>query len=115
MNWIDELASDSLRSRVSSPGIPKTYLTPSASRHSTKTSDALRGGTSSLLAFFRVAPTCPDRNASRRHNGRPRDRARGRALLDPGTRIRAWNRALAGRGARLRGSRLRLPAHPGAL
>src|SRR6185436_1448355 len=37
-----ELASDSLRSSVSSPGMPKTYLTPSASRHSTKTSDARR-------------------------------------------------------------------------
>ena len=37
-----ELASDSLRSSVSSPGIPKTYLTPSTSRHSTNRSDALR-------------------------------------------------------------------------
>src|SRR5919204_6382520 len=42
MKATDELASDSLRSSVSSPGIPKTYLTPSASRHSTKTSEALR-------------------------------------------------------------------------
>src|SRR5215213_2141402 len=42
MNSIDERASDSLRSSVSSPGMPKTCLTPSASRHSTKTSDALR-------------------------------------------------------------------------
>src|SRR5690242_4258149 len=39
---IEESARDSLRSNVSSPGIPNTYLTPSASRHSTKTSDALR-------------------------------------------------------------------------
>src|SRR6185437_11610417 len=39
---IEESARDSLRSSVSSPGIPNTYLTPSASRHSTKTSDALR-------------------------------------------------------------------------
>src|SRR5438270_4038459 len=31
---------DSLRSSVSSPGIPKMYRTPSASRHSTKTSEA---------------------------------------------------------------------------
>src|SRR5215218_2718120 len=37
-----ELASDSLRSSVSSPGIPKTYSTPSTSRHSTNRSDALR-------------------------------------------------------------------------
>ena len=36
------VASDWLRSRVSSPGIPKTYLTPSASRHSTNTSLARR-------------------------------------------------------------------------
>src|SRR5688572_1275125 len=42
MKDTDELASDSLRSSVSSPGIPKTYLTPSASRHSTNTSDARR-------------------------------------------------------------------------
>src|SRR3712207_1236965 len=39
---MEELASDSFRSSVSSPGIPKTCLTPSDSRHSTKTSDALR-------------------------------------------------------------------------
>src|SRR3954466_3754985 len=38
----EELASDSLRSSVSSPGIPKTYSTPSTSRHSTNRSDALR-------------------------------------------------------------------------
>src|SRR3954451_9975043 len=42
MNSIDERASDSLRSSVSSPGIPNTCLTPSASRHSTKTSEGLR-------------------------------------------------------------------------
>src|SRR5260370_23637994 len=38
----DERDSDSLKSSVSSPGIPKTYSTPSASRQSTKTSDARR-------------------------------------------------------------------------
>ena len=37
-----EASSDSLRSSVSSPGMPNTYLTPSASRHSTNRSDALR-------------------------------------------------------------------------
>src|SRR3712207_5635067 len=42
---IDESASDSLRSSVSSPGMPNTCRTPSASRHSTNTSDALRVGT----------------------------------------------------------------------
>src|SRR5918998_5491111 len=41
-NSIDERDSDSFRSSVSSPGIPNTCLTPSASKHSTKTSDALR-------------------------------------------------------------------------
>ena len=35
-------ASDSFRSKVSSPGMPNTYLTPSASRHSTNTSLARR-------------------------------------------------------------------------
>src|SRR4051794_38233198 len=42
MKSTEELASDSLRSSVSSPGIPKTYSTPSTSRHSTNRSDALR-------------------------------------------------------------------------
>ena len=37
-----EASSDSLRSSVSSPGMPNTYSTPSASRHSTNRSDALR-------------------------------------------------------------------------
>src|SRR5688572_3194 len=41
-NSTAERESDSLRSSVSSPGIPNTCLTPSASRHSTNTSDALR-------------------------------------------------------------------------
>src|SRR3954451_12963416 len=45
MKSIDESASDSFKSRVSSPGIPKTCLTPSASRHSTKRSLALRNAT----------------------------------------------------------------------
>src|SRR4051794_3840808 len=42
MKETDDAARDSLRSKVSSPGMPKTYLTPSASRHSTKTSEARR-------------------------------------------------------------------------
>src|SRR3954470_18062445 len=41
-NSIDDSARDSFRSKVSSPGIPNTCLTPSASKHSTKRSDALR-------------------------------------------------------------------------
>src|SRR5436305_328803 len=50
-NWIEELASDSLRSSVSSPGIPNTYRTPSDSRHSTNTSDALRSLTCTILGI----------------------------------------------------------------
>src|SRR3954451_20259868 len=42
MNVTEESCRDSFRSRVSSPGMPNTYLTPSASRHSTNRSDALR-------------------------------------------------------------------------
>src|SRR5579864_855309 len=42
MNSTDESDSDSFRSSVSSPGMPNTYRTPSASRHSTNTSEALR-------------------------------------------------------------------------
>src|SRR2546421_146818 len=58
MNSIDESASDSFRSSVSSPGIPKTCLTPSASRHSTNTSDALRSAikNSYLTATLRSQP-----------------------------------------------------------
>src|SRR3954452_12371259 len=44
---MDEPSRDSLRSSVSSPGIPKTYLSPSVSRHSTNRSDALRSVTGS--------------------------------------------------------------------
>src|SRR3982750_4662172 len=40
MKAIEESSSDSLRSRVSSPGMPNTCRTPSASRHSTNRSDA---------------------------------------------------------------------------
>src|SRR5436305_9688637 len=49
MNSTFESARDSLRSSVSSPGIPKTYRTPSASRHSTNTSEALRAMISRYL------------------------------------------------------------------
>ena len=42
MNAMEERDSDSFRSSVSSPGMPKTCFTPSASRHSTNTSDAFR-------------------------------------------------------------------------
>src|SRR3954465_13039953 len=51
MKETDDAARDSLRSKVSSPGMPNTYLTPSASRHSTKTSEARRSLTS------RVSPS----------------------------------------------------------
>src|SRR5215469_5826206 len=42
MKETDDSASDSLRSSVSSPGMPNTYLTPSASKHSTNRSEARR-------------------------------------------------------------------------
>ena len=45
-----------MRSSVSSPGMPKTYLTPSASRHSTNRSDALRSAISPATSRpFRLA------------------------------------------------------------
>src|SRR5829696_3650052 len=47
-NVIEESSSDSFRSSVSSPGMPKTYSTPSVSRHSTNRSDAFRSATGSL-------------------------------------------------------------------
>src|SRR5437588_10433743 len=41
-NWIvEEASSASLRSSVSSPGMPKTWRTPSFSRHRTNTSAAV--------------------------------------------------------------------------
>src|SRR3954452_10106403 len=49
-NSTDDSASDSLRSSVSSPGMPNTCLTPSASRHSTKTSDAFRAANPAPLS-----------------------------------------------------------------
>ena len=52
-----ERSSDSLRSSVSSPGMPNTYLTPSASRHSTNRSDALRSLIPQLLSRPRVGLT----------------------------------------------------------
>src|SRR5215210_1039798 len=55
MKEIDESCRDAFRSKVSSPGMPKTYLTPSASRHSTNRSDALR----SVIATTSIAPRCP--------------------------------------------------------
>src|SRR3954452_22123082 len=54
MNDTELEASDSLRSSVSSPGMPNTYFTPSASRHSTKTSEA-------LLAAIGRRPYQPER------------------------------------------------------
>src|ERR1700733_2879707 len=74
-NWIDESARDSLRSRVSSPGIPNTYLTPSASRHSTNTSEALRSP---------ISPPCI-----------PESAARPSATRGTGTCLAQWMRAVA--------------------
>src|SRR3954467_4339195 len=57
-NWIDESAKDSFRSKVSSPGMPNTCFTPSASKHSTKRSDALRNAMVCRL-FQRAVATVP--------------------------------------------------------
>src|SRR3954451_9995477 len=57
-NWIEESAKDSFRSKVSSPGMPNTCLTPSASKHSTKRSDALRNVMVCRL-FQRAVATVP--------------------------------------------------------
>src|SRR3954471_4547398 len=57
-NWIEESAKDSFRSKVSSPGMPNTCLTPSASKHSTKRSDALRNVMVCRL-FQRAVSTVP--------------------------------------------------------
>src|SRR4051812_1454278 len=57
-NSIDESAKDSFRSKVSSPGMPNTCFTPSASKHSTKRSDALRNVMVCRL-FQRAVSTVP--------------------------------------------------------
>src|SRR3954447_9040443 len=62
MNETEESCRDSFRSKVSSPGMPKTYLTPSASRHSTNRSDALRAlnfrnsSPAGVSGYLRTAP-----------------------------------------------------------
>src|SRR3954464_3031139 len=58
-NWIDESAKDSFRSKVSSPGMPNTCFTPSASKHSTKRSDALRNAMVCRLFQRAVATVSP--------------------------------------------------------
>src|SRR3712207_7707942 len=66
-NSMLESASDWLRSSVSSPGMPKTCFTPSASRHSTKTSDAFRAAKAALLSTLVPLGTL--------RNGRPQPRS----------------------------------------
>src|SRR3954454_2664804 len=57
-NWTDDSAKDSFRSKVSSPGMPNTCFTPSASKDSTKRSDALRNAMVFRL-FQRPVATVP--------------------------------------------------------
>src|SRR4051794_3231860 len=59
MKATDEFARLWLRSSVSSPGMPKTYLTPSASRHSTKRSEARRFDTCVPYPHSLDRLTCP--------------------------------------------------------
>ena len=107
-NETEEFASDSLRSSVSSPGMPKTYRTPSASRHSTKTSDARRA-LKSPTPWFRcslylgTASTAtlpgipgPNRLMRRLFRLRPRRRARcSRRCRAPTPRAASSSRAAA--------------------
>src|SRR3954469_18005150 len=58
-NWLGAPARDSLMSKVSSPGMPNTCFTPSASKHSTKRSDALRNATVFRLFQSPVATVVP--------------------------------------------------------
>src|SRR3954451_6945725 len=57
-NSMEDSAKDSFRSKVSSPGMPNTCFTPSASKHSTKRSDALRNAMVHRL-FQRPVATVP--------------------------------------------------------
>src|SRR5829696_7381892 len=106
-NSIEELASDSLRSSVSSPGMPKTRWTPSASRHSTKTSDALRGVKSFLLFdvfWWAHSSACPAlRLVSERTYSSSQLRSSGPSFLavrrSPGsTQETEWHRHSGGVG-----------------
>src|SRR5829696_130250 len=81
MNDTELDASDSLRSRVSSPGMPNTYFTPSASRHSTKTSEALR----SLIGPDASSGARAEDSAAR--DRRPAPRLRPRRGDRPAARI----------------------------
>ena len=126
-----ERSSDSLRSSVSSPGMPKTYLTPSASRHSTKRSDALRSLIPQLLSRPRVGLTYAIGSADALtvmarfpHALDPRRarlpagvRARDRRLAadDPRRRLRPRRRDEPVRRLRLREAGRGLPADPRAL
>src|SRR5215213_7091345 len=132
MKETEESASDSLRSSVSSPGIPKTYLTPSASRHSTKTSDArralnLRPPDSDHLTWdpYRNLARFPESSqsdaptvANHRDPRRPRrsgERRCGHLARHQGRGVRAWRGHVAVRRDGLREARQRLPRDPRAL
>src|SRR5918911_2822403 len=112
---IDESASDSFRSSVSSPGMPKTCLTPSASRHSTNTSEALRGAMSRTLPGLTWFEPDATRRAHIRTAGGPGGRAAGPRLHDPRPRVRARRRHEPVGRVRLRQARPRLPLDPAPL
>ena len=58
MNLMLDSESDIIRSEFSSPGIPKTYSTPSDSRHFTKRSDAfIQSNPCGLALHFQVSYT----------------------------------------------------------
>ena len=116
-----------MRSSVSSPGMPKTYLTPSASRHSTNRSDALRSLISATstpprvrLTYALGPPTLdqPERCLDPAH---PRRLALPRSPRPPAAASRLTIRGAGfGHGVGMSqygaygfaAARLRLPRHP---
>ncbi len=66
MKRIDESASASIKWMFSSPGIPKTYLTPSFSRHLTKSLATVVVDSSIGVGFcFVTLPSMPCTSSSR--------------------------------------------------
>src|SRR5271155_1919120 len=80
MKETDDSASDSLRSSVSSPGMPNTYLTPSASKHSTNTSEARRSLMRHLPAIATLVRIASG-STYQRPPGQPAGGSGGRRLL----------------------------------
>src|SRR5690606_34345249 len=115
---IEEVRSDSIRSRFSSPGMPNTYSTPSASSAATKRSDALVTSMSPPRWMPAAYPPCRARPERRRDGRGARHLAPPRlvlpaALLERAAGGRDPRRRLAGSSRGAHGLIARVPIHRG--